>query len=149
MWEMIWQYVRDIFGNQHIQLDHIHSKQHTFPTQADSLVLTSGTADWAWGTLTEIIPANTITAPFDIHWVGIGRVSATDAVYEVELFAGAEGFEVEIGQFRVYRQATQSGAAPTPMQTPIQPANTRISARCAVEDGGDKTIGIALFYHTY
>ena len=149
MWEMILQFVRDIFNRQEIQLDHVHSVQRTYPTQADSTILTSGTADWEWGALTEVVPAAAINAPFDIHWMGIGRVSATDAVYEVKIFAGAVGSEVEIGQMRTYRQATQSGSAPSPMTTPIQLAGTRISARCAVEDGGSKTIGIALFYHTY
>ena len=76
-------------------------------------------------------------------------MSAIKDTYEVELYAGAVGEEEEIGQFRAFRQSNQAGAAPSPMMTPIQPANTRISAKCATENGGCDTINIAVFYHTY
>lgn len=107
--------VQQLYDNQHIQLEHIHSAQKTYPTMANSIVLTTGSgAAWTLGNFIEVVPANATTSPFDIHWMGIGAVSAVAAVYEVELYAGAIGAEVEIGQCRAYRQAQQSGAAPSP-----------------------------------
>jgi len=137
--EMIFDFLKTVYKS-------LHAKQNTYPTLADSIVLTSGVGDWELGSLVEVIPANFVCYPFEINFVGIGEASATGAVYEIELFAGAVGSELEIGQCRAYRQANQSGSSPSPMSTPIQPKGTRISARCAVEDGGSETIKIALFY---
>lgn len=154
MWAVVYSVMKklldQIIASQHIQLEHIHSAQKTYPTMMNSIVLTTGSgAAWTLGNFIEVIPANAITSPFDIHWIGIGAVSAVGAVYEVELYAGALGAEVEIGQCRAYRQAQQSGAAPSPMMTAIMPANTRISAKVACSDATAETIAIALFYHTY
>lgn len=124
-------------------------QQRTYPTMADSIVLTSGAGDWEVGALTEVIPAGIIEVPFAIGFIGLGLVSATQTVYEIELFKGEIGAEVEIGQTRAFRQMQQSGSAPSPCQTEILPAGTRISARCATGGIGAETIGIAVFYKQY
>lgn len=139
----------DIIADQEIQLEHIHSRQKTKPTLANSIILTGGATAWALGSKVEIFSAGEVAYPFDIHWIGIGEVSAIGDVYEIELYSGSVGQEVEIGQCRAYRQAQQSGAAPSPMMTVVLPAGTRVTAACANTTGGNKTIAIAIFYHEY
>lgn len=134
---------------QEILHEHIHSRQKTKPTLADSLILTGGATAWALGNKVEIFAADEVLYPFDIHWIDIGSVSAIGDVYEIELYSGLAGFEVEIGQCRAYRQANQSGAAPSPMMTSMMPAGTRITAACANTTGGNETIAISVFYHEY
>lgn len=128
--------------------DHNHSVQKVYPTLANGITVTGGVDVWTLGNKIEVVPANTITAIFDIHYVNIGVTSATDT-YEVVFYSGAEGAEVEIGRCRVTRTSNQSGAAPTPLQTPLIPANTRISASCATATSGADTIVLSVFYHTY
>ena len=139
----------ELLAGQDVQLEHIHSVQKTKPTLANSFVLTGGVAAWGVGAKLEIFAANEVTHPFDIHWVGLGNVSDVGAVYEIILYSGLVGAEVEIGHCRVFRQANQAGTAPCPMMTPLLPANTRISAACASTNGGSKTIEVAFFYHEY
>lgn len=154
MWAVVYSVMKrlldQIIASQHIQLEHIHSAQKTYPTMANSIVLTTGSGTaWTAGNFIEVVPANGITSPFDIHWISIGSVSLVGGTYYIELYSGAIGLEVSIGQCRAYRQANQAGAAPSPMTTAIQSANTRISAKVACSDATAETIGIALFYHTY
>lgn len=127
----------------------MHRKQSTIPTLDDSVILTSGAEDWQPGALVEIAATGLIDKPFAITHIGFGVVSATQTVYEIELFAGAEGQETEICQTRAFRQAQQSGSAPSPCPSEILPAGTRISARCATQGTGAETIGIAIFYNTF
>jgi hypothetical protein len=127
---------------------HIHSAQKVYPTLAAGVTLTGGAGAWELGAKTEIVPISTITAPFDIHYINPGAASATDT-YELVLYKGAEGAEIEIGRCRIVRAAAQSGTAPTPMMTELLLSNARISAAIATSGGGSDTIAISIFYHTY
>ena len=140
----------ELLSNQEIQLDHIHGIQRVYPTLANGVTIASGNVGWALSAaFTEIVPAAAIGDPFDIHFINVEAVSDVGDVYEVHLYSGAISSEVEIGMFRAYREANQSGSAPAPMLTAILPSDTRISAKAACEDGGEDTITIAIYYHTY
>lgn len=139
----------ELLVGQEIQLEHIHGIQKTKPTLQNSIVLTGGTAAWQVGAKTVIFDTNEVTHPFDVHWVGLGNVTDVGSVYEIILYSGLAGAEIEIGHCRVFRQANQAGTAPCPMMTPLLPANTRITAACASTNGGNKTIEVAFLYHEY
>lgn len=137
-----------VLANQHIMMEHIHSAQKVYPTLADGVTLTGHATAWTLGNKTEVVPVNTITSEFDIHYLNIGAASVTDT-FEIVLYKGLAGAEVEIGRVRAVRAAAQSGTAPMPMLTNMIPANTRISAALASASGGGDTLELALFYHTY
>lgn len=152
--------IRDVLGNKtdthdgdstyamlHTLDEHTHKEQKVYPELADPITLTSAGGAWNLGTIVEIVPVNTITEDFDIHYIAFSSASATDD-YEVKLYSGLGGSEVEIAATKTYKQAVQAGSAPSPITTPIQPANTRISAALATGTGGD-TIDMAIFYHEY
>jgi hypothetical protein len=152
--------MRDVVGNKgddhlgsslvsavHTLEEHIHHSQKVFPTLSDPITLTSAGGAWNLGTIVEVVPVDTITSDFDIHWLAFSSASATDD-YEIEIYSGLGGAEVLIASTKTYKQATQAGSAPSPVMTPIQPANTRISAAVASGTGGDD-IDISIIYHEY
>lgn len=153
-------YIRDVVGNKgddhlgtslisivHTLIEHVHSEQKVYPELADPITLESASGAWNLGTIVEIVPVDTITSDFDIHFIAFSSANATDD-YEIKLYSGLGGAEVEIATTKTYKQAVQAGSAPSPITTPIQSANTRISAALASGTGSD-TIDITIFYHEY
>ena len=122
--------------------DHIHTEAKVYPTLANGVEVLGGAA-WTLGDFVEIVPADTIAAPFDIHYINIEALSVAE-VYEIVLYA----VSTEIGRIRVAKDAIQAGLNSKPITTPIIPANTQIRAKSASESGAD-TATISLSYHTY
>lgn len=137
-----------LLGYQNSLYQHVHQPSKCYPDLADGITITAGTAAWTLGSFTEIIPENTITTAFDIHWIEIEGVSAVDT-YQLKLYSGTSGNEIEIGCVRFTRASNQTGASNVPVQIPAQSANTRISAKLASKSGGNDTATISLYYHIY
>lgn len=128
---------------------HIHAPARVYPTLADGVTLTATADAWtALGALVEVVPANTITSPFDIHHIVIEALSA-NGVYEIALYTGPAETPVEIGRIRVVRSAVQNAALDIPTQGPIIAANTRISAAVSSSNAAEDTATISIKYHTY
>jgi len=128
---------------------HVHGASFLYPDKAVPVQLTSAIAAWAiTGAITEIIPANTITKDFDLHWASIAEISAN--LYGViDFFAGSIGSEVKIGSVDVNRTVNFSREGVAPVQIPQQPANTRISARFTDSTSSSRTVRIKLYGHVY
>ena len=138
-----------IYSKSYIINAHFHSASNVYPTLADGVTVTATANAWTdLGTIVEVVPINTITSPFDIHFIGVEGVSAND-VYELVLYSGASESEVEIGRVRITKTANQDGTENTPFQTIIVPANTRISAAISSAAALANTATISVFYHTY
>ena len=126
---------------------HVHDSAKIYPSLADAVVITANAVSWTLGTIVEIIPANTITKWFDVHWIMVHDISANDQL-ELVLYSGASESEVEIGRISFVRNAAQSQEGALPIQIPPQEPNTRIS--CAIASkSGNTTTGVKLYYHTY
>ncbi len=139
--------VASLFGRLRELNEHVHSVQGVYPTLADGVTLTTAAGDWAPGTMTEIIPINTITSQFDIHEVLIEDVNTQDKTYEVVLYYGAD--DTECARVRFAATSNKGGVPAQFAMTPLIPANSRIRAQLAIEDGGGKTIKFSLRYHEY
>jgi len=128
---------------------HIHGASFLYPDKANPVELTANAAAWnATGNIVEIIPANTITKAFDLHWVSIWDISET--LYGViDIFAGAALSEVKIGSVDCGRTSNFSRESAVPLQIAQQPANTRISARFSSSTGNASTVKIKLYGHVY
>lgn len=122
---------------------HLHSSAKCHPSLGAGIVVAGGAGIWQLGNSVEIIPVNTITSAFDIHWITFEAVSANET-YELVLYTGDVGSEVEIGRVRAFASALLN----LPIQMPIQPPNARISAKLASASGGDSAT-ISIQYHTY
>lgn len=138
-----------IDGEIEILDEHNHSAQKVYPTLANGITVTAAAGVWELGAFVEVVPANTITAPFDIHFLNLGAVSS-DTTYEIVFYKGALNAEVEIGRARFARlSAATANISSQPLMTEVLPANTRISAKLATLNGGSRTAVISLSYHTY
>lgn len=142
-----WGQENTVLGYTNAAYQHIHRPAKCYPTLANGITINGGASAWQLGSFVEIIPANTITSAYDIHWVCVESVSATDT-YELVLYSGSVGNEIEIGRVRTARESATAGATDVPIQIPPQSANTRISAKLASQSGGDNMI-ISIYYHQY
>jgi hypothetical protein len=125
---------------------HIHSPCLCYPTLANGITLASTTTIWQLGAITDIVLANTIASPFDIHWVTVEGVSAT-GVYELHLFHGAS--DTFIGSIRFTKTAAQDAAKDYKFMCPILPANDRIRGKLASNNAVADTATISVAYHVY
>lgn len=128
---------------------HVHGASFVYPDKAAPVTLTSAAAAWAeTGNIIEIIPANTITKAFDLHWASLSAISAElDGI--IDLYSGAIGAEVKIGAVDVSRTANFAREAAAPVQIPQQPANTRISGKFSDSTTSARTVRIKLYGHVY
>ena len=137
-----------VLGYNNSLYQHVHQSAKCYPTLANGVVLTGGVPAWTLGNFIEIIPANAITSMFDIHYLNFEGASATDS-YELVLYKGLGGSEIEIGRVRTSRESATSGITNVPIQIPAQMANTRISAKLASKSGSSDTVTISVYYHIY
>ncbi len=139
--------VASLFGQLRELIEHVHTVQKVYPTLADGVTLTTAIGDWGLGTITEIVPANTITIEFDIHEVLVEDVNTQDKTYELVLYYGAG--DTECVRVRFAATSNKGGVPAQFAMTPLIPANSRVRAQLAIEDGGSKTIKLSLRYHEY
>jgi len=141
--------VSTIYGFLQTSYYHVHGASFVYPKYADPIQLTSNAAAWnTTGTIVEIIPANSITKEFDLHWASISEISA-NLFGIIDIYAGASGSEVLIGSVDVNRTITFSREGVAPVQIPQQPANTRISARFSDRTSYARTCRIKFYGHVY
>lgn len=155
--------IRDVIGNKlddesgnsiyallYLIGKHIHSKAGLYPLGTGGVTITKDAGAWAAvpGTKTQIIPVNTITSPFDIHWLSISAISA-NGEYEIYLYSGLAGFEVEIAVIPATRSAVQSQEGSAFCMTPLVEANTRISAALRGSPAGAENLVVKIGYHIY
>lgn len=136
-----------LFGRLRELSEHIHSTQAVYPTLADGVTLTTAAGDWGLGTITEIIPTNTIAEEFDVHEILIEDVNTQDKTYEVILYYGDS--DTECARIRFAATSNKGGVPAQFVMTPFIPANSRIRAQLAIEDGGGKTAKVSIRYHEY
>ncbi len=136
-----------LFGRLQELIEHIHTTQEVYPTLADGVTLTTAAGDWGLGTITEIIPVNTITEEFDIHEILIEDVNTQDKTYEIILYYGDS--DTECARIRFAATSNKGGVPTQLVMTPLIPANSKIRAQLAIEDGGSKTVKVSLRYHEY
>lgn len=125
-------------------LNNTQYTQKVYPTLADAVTINGGAGAWALGNFTQVVPVNTITSAFTIKGIQLEDVSATDS-YELVLYSGLAGAEVEIGRTRLARQSDAGFVNFHPLQTLPLAANTRIIAKVASKSGGDN-IDISIVY---
>ena len=135
------------FDKAEVMEEHIHALSMVYPSLAGGVTITGGVAAWQEGAFAEIIPVDTITEDFDIHFIVVEDVSLDD-IYELSLYAAT----TEIGRIRLTATLTAGGRIifpPIPFQCRVQAKNAQIQAKLANELGGSETVKISLHYHEY
>jgi len=128
---------------------HVHGASFLYPDKAIPVQLTANAASWnETGAIVEIIPANTITKTFDLHWASITSISAVlDGV--IDIFTGGAGSEIKIASIDVSRTSNFSRENAMPVQIPQQVANSRISARFTSSTANADTVSLKVYGHVY
>lgn len=128
---------------------HIHGPSFVYPKYAAPILLTSAAPSWATtGALVEVIPANTITKDFDLHWASISEISA--ALFGIiDIYAGPIEAPVLIGAVDVSRTSNFSRENAAPVQILQQPANTRISCKFSDDTTSARTVRVKFYGHVY
>ena len=137
-----------IAGKVNGLFEHSHMASKCYPTMASGVTVTKGVGSWVLGAFAVVVPANTITSPFDIHGINFDDITAA-GVYELVLYAGPDGSEVEIGRTRCTRTGTTAIATESPFMTVVNLANVQIKAKCAASQAGAGTVVISIRYHHY
>ncbi len=129
--------------------EHLHAINQLYPVLAGPVELEKASGAYAaFPFPTEIIPVNTITEDFDIHWLIASAISA-NGDFIIRLYQGNPGSETVIATKSVVRNAVQSQEGALQMVTPLMVANKRISAALSGSNAGQDTLSIKLEYHTY
>ena len=126
--------------------EHFHKESKCYPTLAGGVTVTGAAGAWTLGSFAEIVPVNTITEDFDIHFVNIENANVEDT-YELRLYATTT--EIACVRFTTTQVAGRLIPAQTNVQTPIISANSQIQAKIASSSGGSDTATISLQYHVY
>lgn len=138
-----------VVGRSKLVEEHLHNKVFLYPDLASSITLTKAAGAWAaHPTPTEIIPVNTITEDFDLHFLNVNAISA-NGEYSIKLYTGAGGAEVLLGTYGAARNAVQSQEGSRNILTDVILANTRISAAITSENAAADTLNIKVEGHTY
>lgn len=137
-----------LYAEAYIAKKHMHAKMYIYPELAPYVVATSHTTAYTYGDYVEIVPADTITLPFDVHYADVDNMDTTGE-YVIEIAKGTVGNEEKISCFSVNRSVNKTSSEGQPIQNPIMPANTRICARVAHSVGGGAQAGIKVAYHEY
>jgi hypothetical protein len=85
---------------------------------------------------------------FDIHWCVVSDISG-NGEFELKIYKGAAGSEIEIAHITFVRNAVQSqeGAIPVQMERVLK--GTRISAAIQSDQAAVRTLGIKFMGHAY
>ncbi len=129
---------------------HVHGASFIYPDKAAPITLTSGAGAWdETGTIVEILPANTITKDFDLHWASLSAISAElDGI--IDIFKDVAGSWVKIGPLTdVVRTTNFSREGDSMVQVPQIPANTRLGARFSDSTTSARTVRLKIKGHVY
>jgi len=129
---------------------HVHGATFIYPLYAAPVTLTSVAA--AWGepaTPTEIMPINTITKDFDLHWASISDISAVlDGI--IDLYGDNGSGWVFIGPLcDVVRTSNFSREDQIRVQVPQLPANLRLGCKFRDSTTSIRTVRIKIYGHVY
>ena len=120
---------------------HLGALLGVYPTLAAGVSVASANTDWVLGTVTEVVPANTVTNKFHIQGINIESCDR-DAVFELVLYQGAGDAEVARVRFAIL--GGFSGAIVNVTTTVEIPANARIRAALASSNGTALVATVAL-----
>lgn len=116
-----------------------------YPTLAAGITVVSAAADWSLGTVTQIVPASTISSDFLIQHIIVETMSK-DGIYELHLYSGAGDDEVARVRFSV--EGGFFGNSVYRIPGALVAADSRIRAALACSDGlaGAATMTMSIAY---
>lgn len=124
-------------------LGELHSKQDIYPSLALPITLPANGTAWTYGTLTEIIPINTIAYAYNVKHISISGMSA-NASYTIRFTYGADDTEWAFASMT--RGGVQNSSIVVPIQGITIPANSVFKGEVA-DSIGTSTLNIKVYHH--
>ena len=129
---------------------HLHGANFIYMDKAAPITLNSDAAAWGIAaTPTIIIPANTITKNFDLHWASLSAISAVlDGIIDIYGDVGNGWFK--IGPLcDVVRTSNFSREEPVRVQVPQLKANMAIGVIFSDSTTSSRSVRLKLHGHVY
>ena len=124
----------------------VFKERKVYPSLNDPIQITKDSGAWAaHGTPTEIVPVSTLTSKIEIDYINVSTISAVGS-YELILYTGLAGFEVEFAKRSIDRTATHSQEGYIPVNSIQIDPNTRISASLSGSPAGTESLYLKLSY---
>lgn len=125
-----------------------------YPDDATGIVVSTGAvANWTLGSLTQVVPASTITEPFFVTGINVRAASASNTFKVVLYYDSAAGTTYTIGTYEFTQGATFFGITTNvstinDLSTEAIPANSYIGAKVAssTSGGGADSVTITISY---
>jgi len=121
----------------------LHTKQFVYPVLATPVTLPAEGTAWTYGTLTQVVPINTIASNFAIHEIMISAMSA-NASFVGRVTYGAD--DTEWSFFTLTRGGAQTASTVIPIQGIVIPANSAVKIQIA-DSVGTSTLAVKIHYH--
>jgi len=141
--------VESVLAYLQTAFEHNHGETFVYPKYAAPIQLTSGSGAWDTdGAIVEVVPVDTLTNNFDLHWISISEISATSN-FIIDIYVGGVGEEVLITSVDGFRNSNFIQEGPRRIQNPLQLANSRISCKLSDSTSGQITCSVKLQGHYY
>jgi hypothetical protein len=127
---------------------HQHSAAKVYPTLAAGATVTKSATPWTLGAFAVVVPTNTIAEEFDIHGINFDSVP-DNGTFELVLYAGPNGSEVEIGRVSFTRVSASSTEFEVPFMCPLNSPNAQIKAKLAGSNSQATAAVLSIRYHVY
>jgi len=121
----------------------LHTKQWVYPELATPVTLPAEGTAWTYGTLTQVVPINTIEADFSVHEIMVSAMSA-NASFVGRITYGAG--DTEWSYFSLTRGGAQIASVIIPIQGIVVPANSAVKMQIA-DSVGTSTLAVKIAYH--
>lgn len=118
-----------------------------YPSLQNGSRVIAAVGTWVLGDYVEIIPLNAITEIYNIYAIVIEN-SNTEDIYELVLYKGTTGNEVEIGRVRFMKSDKKGqGSSTIEFRCKCLGANERVSAKIASSLGSNGYVDISVLYN--
>lgn len=138
---------KSIYGRLCRIQQHLKNPNKVYPSLQNGIRVIAAVGFWSLGDFAEIIPIGAITNRYNIYAIVIEN-SNTEDIYELVLFKGAVGEEVEVGRIRFMKSDKKGqGSSTIEFKSKCFDANERISAKIASSLGSNGYVDISIFYN--
>ena len=136
-----------IYAHLNTNYYHVHGATFLRPDKAAPVTLTSAAGAWSEaGGIAQVIAANDIKKPFDLHFITVTEISnVLDGV--IDIFAGPD--LIRITSIDVSRSTNFSREVQMRIQVPQLPANWRVGCRFTDSTANPQTVKVKLQGHVY
>lgn len=146
----IWSIHKTLLGYNNVTYKHIHNSGRVYPADGTNITVTSSAIGSTYGTMVEVVPANTIPVTFDCHFANIVDISV-NGTYVIQFWIVDEALTpiTFLCEFSVSRTDNFSKSGEAIVQLPPIAGNSRVGARVLKGTDIEGSVTFNIHYHDY